>query len=265
MRQKIVRWVRSQPLARRALGIAEAAVFGTRLREQTARFVLRQYYESRFRRTWAWWCYGEPHFSDHAQTFFRLYDGSSGEAVYSLARAMYAAQVIREGDSVLDIGCGEGGYTKRFLAPRAAHVDAMDVETSAVRSAQRGAAAPNISYILADAVATPFPRPAYNVIVLDGMLGHLSVDHGQQLLQKISSALEPQGVFCGSESLGAEGHDHLQQFRDPEALRAQLARHFPCVQIKTARYRINAAGYVRTEAYWRCAQSTSPLEALRWG
>jgi cyclopropane fatty-acyl-phospholipid synthase-like methyltransferase len=33
---------------------------------------------------------------------------------------------VREGSRLLDIGCGDGFFTKRFFATRCAHIDTVD-------------------------------------------------------------------------------------------------------------------------------------------
>jgi len=70
-------------------------------------------------------------------------------------------------------------------------------------------------------------------------LGHVSAGDGAALLTKISAALSDDGVFCGSESIGTEGHDQLQFFDDVESLRTLLSRYFPVVHIKEVAYVIS--------------------------
>src|SRR5262249_38597968 len=130
---------------------AETLVFGTRLRARAATAILRQYYASDFRRQWVWQAHGEPHFLRHNGLLFELLAGDAGRGPYSLARAFYTAELVRDGDEVLDIGCGDGSYTKRFYAPKARHVDAIDIEESAIAYAEQHNAAPNICYALLDA------------------------------------------------------------------------------------------------------------------
>lgn len=58
---------------------------------------------------------------------------------------------------MLDIGCGDGLFTKRFFASGAAQVDGIDIEPSAIETARAGKAAPDITYHLLDATSDPFP------------------------------------------------------------------------------------------------------------
>lgn len=260
----MVRAVRGNAVARKLAHLGEIAIFGSEVREKFAKGLLSHYYRSVFRRQWAWQVYGEPHFSIHAGALFSLLDGQMGQGIYTLTRAFLSAEIIREGDHVLDIGCGDGALTKRFYAPRAAHVDAIDIEGSAVRYAIRHNPASNISYRRLDAVTEPFPRSSYDVIVFDGAIGHFTREGSAAVLKKISSALAPSGVFCGSESIGPEGHDHLQVFHTSDDLRSLLQEQFGYVRLKQQKYPLPSVAYERIEAYWRCANAEGRLDELDW-
>lgn len=245
------RLVRTNPIIRWTIRLSEALVFGGPLRRSVLTFVMDRYHESIFRRKWWWWSFGEPHFTDHSITLWRLYRGKMGQGVYSLARAFHAAEHVKHGARVLDIGCGDGSFTKRFLAARAAHVDAIDLEPSAISIASRKNRAPNIRYQVLDAVRRDLPTQEYDVVVMDGVLGHVSAADSDMLLEKIKRALSKEGVFVGSESLGHEGHDHLQFFDSPADLEQMLKRHFRSVDTKSSTYDISSK-ITRKEAYWVC-------------
>jgi hypothetical protein len=100
------------------------------------------------------------------------------------------------------------------------------------------------------------------VIVFDGAFGHLSKTGSSAFLEIVVEHLAPEGIFCGSESLGREGTDHLQFFDTLEDLRHVLASHFPHVRLKTQSYPILKG--VRTEGYWRCSRSEVAINALDW-
>jgi 2-polyprenyl-3-methyl-5-hydroxy-6-metoxy-1,4-benzoquinol methylase len=243
---------------------SERTLFGGERRESFVKSVLLAHYESRFRRQWKWQAYGAPHFEDTSYILFRLFAGEFGEGVYHLTRAMLSAEAVTDGAVILDIGCGDGGFTKRFLAPKASHVDAIDIEPSAIEWASLHNAAPNISYALSDAIQEPFPRNNYDLIVFDGAIGHISKSDSDVLLMKIADNLNPGGLFVGSESLGREGHDHLQFFDDLGSLRALFSPYFSAVRLKKTRYYINDGTYLRTEAYWRCALNEEAAKANSW-
>jgi 2-polyprenyl-3-methyl-5-hydroxy-6-metoxy-1,4-benzoquinol methylase len=260
----IVRVVRGNAIARNLAHYAEVAVFGSEIRERFAKGLLAHYYHSTFRRQWAWQVFGEPHFTIHSGGLFDLLDGKMGQGVYTLTRAFLSAEIIGNGNNVLDIGCGDGCLTKRFCAPRAGHVDAIDIEESAINYAVRHNPAANIAYCRLDAVTESFPRSSYDVIVFDGAIGHLTRDGSAAVLKKISAALAPRGVFCGSESIGAEGLDHLQVFQTCADLRSLLQEQFRHVRIKQQKYPIPLMSGDRIEAYWRCSNADGRLDELDW-
>ncbi|WP_155253692.1 class I SAM-dependent methyltransferase [Bradyrhizobium japonicum] len=260
----IARTIRANPIARKLAHLAEVALFGSEIREIFAKGLLAKYYRSMFRRQWAWQVYGEPHFSIHSGAFFGLLNGDLGQGIYAFTRAFLSAEIIREGDNVLDIGCGDGSFTKRFYAPRSALVDAIDIEESAISYATTHNGAVNISYRRLDAVNEPFPRLGYDVIIFDGAIGHFTREGSSAVLEKISSALAPQGVFCGSESIGPEGPDHLQIFQTIDDLRSLLQERFRHVRVKQQRYPVELMANDRIEAYWRCANADGVLDEFDW-
>ena len=203
-----------------------------------------------------------PHFYDHR--LGSLLFSAGEEPGFGMFRGFLAAQIMRPEDVVLDIGCGDGFFASRLFAPRVAHVDSIDIEPSAIAHASRYNAAPNVTYYVLDAVAAAFPRSRYDVIVWDGALGHFPPDVTRRMLSKIRASLTDGGVFVGSESLGEEGHDHLQFFDDVEALRGLLAGDFATVQVSQMDYVI-PGGLLRHEGYWRCASSDSDrLTSTGW-
>jgi SAM-dependent methyltransferase len=240
--------------------IGEKLAFGGDRRERLLTAALSAYYRSLFRRQWQW-SPEPPHFYDHrigAQSF-----ASGAGTPFSWYRAFFAAQLMRSEDRVLDIGCGDGFFAARFFGERAAHVDALDIEPSAIEHAKRYNAAPNVAYHELDAVEQPFPAERYDVVVWDGAIGHFPRDTTARVLGKVAAVLAPSGAFAGSESLGQEGHDHLQFFPDLEALREVLAPHFAHVRLNEIEYEI-PGGLLRREAYWRCAADPARLDPAGW-
>jgi SAM-dependent methyltransferase len=240
----------------------EGPRFGRTIREKLFVWLLRRHYERSFRRLWHPNVI-RPHFTYHRLSWFFFGFGTRRMHPYQLIRAFYAAEALRPEDIVLDIGSGDGFFTNHFLSAQSAEVDAIDVDPMAIEEAKRNNSRPNIAYYLRDAVKDPFPRQRYDVIVFNGAIGHLSVADTKTLMEKIAGAL-PDGVFVGSESLGREGYDHLQQFETTDDMARLFQPYFSNIWMKALRYPVYNTTFIRNEAYWRCANSSARLAELNW-
>jgi len=241
----------------------EFLLWGGKNRERILLFLLGRYYRSSLLRDWGL-RKEQPHFFSQRAGFFLAGFGQGNEkSLLPFLRGYYNMEILRPSDKVLDIGCGDGFFTKVFFAPCCATIDAIDIEKSAIDTANYYYADPKITFLEANAVTAPFRRNDYDVIIWDGALGHFDKDSSDIMLAKIAGSLRPDGLFTGSESIGTEGHDHLQFFHSLEGLISLLQKHFKQVAVKSHRYPI-AGGYIRTEAYWRCSQEKTRLENNLW-
>ena len=203
-----------------------------------------------------------PHFYSQHWNAFRLLHGTCNGPGWML-RGVYASEVIQAGARVLDIGCGDGFFSKTFLAPNASHVDGVDIEKSAVDEARTRHMAGNIRYALLDATKDAFPGDAYDVVVWDGAIGHFTPDGAKNVIRKIVRSLRDEGIFCGSESLGEEGHDHLQFFETERDVAELMMKSFAYVQTRVHSYSL-PSGFLRREIYWRCSNSRERLASADW-
>jgi SAM-dependent methyltransferase len=237
---------------------------GGKLREELLLSLLGHHYRSVHRRDWK---YRDepPHFFRHRGGVFQMAFGDPPVGPEAWYRGNYSSEVLRDGDCLLDIGCGDGFFPARFYSHKCRHIDAVDIEPSAIHVARTCHSRPNIAYHLLDAVNRSFPRDRYDVVIWDGAIGHFSADVTHRMLDKIARVLDDDGVFAGSESLGdQEGHDHLQYFGSLADLHGLFRDHFPLVELKSARYRIGRDGFLRTEAFWRCARRPGRLDQCAW-
>ena len=182
--------MRSNPLLRRLAAAREWLLWGGYWRERLLVRLLRGHYRSVFRRQWVL-DDEPPHFFDHRIGSTELATGHGSP--YPYYRGYFASELVREGDRLLDIGCGDGFFTSRFFAPRCSHVDGVDIEPSAIEHANRYNAVPNVTYHVLDAVNDPFPGPPYDVVVWDGALGHFAPETTEQMLAKIGECLARAG------------------------------------------------------------------------
>jgi ubiquinone/menaquinone biosynthesis C-methylase UbiE len=206
-----------------------------------------------------------PHFYDFRSGVFALGFGDAPPSSHTLDRAAMARDTFADGDRVLDIGCGDGFFTRRFYSDRAGRIDAIDVEDSAIAHAGRYHAHPKINYVKCDAVAQPFPSDIYDAVIWNGAIGHFSEADTAIVLRKIRACLTPSGVFAGSESLGMEGHDHYQFFSDEFSVQKLFKPHFRYVTTRTVSYTIGQQrNFARREVFWRCSDSRESLLRDAW-
>ena len=252
-------------LQRRLLRLKELLIGGGELRESLLLKLLDSHYVHKYRREWEL-CEEEPHFFSQRLSLFDFAFGSDGHGPYAFSRGFFVAEVLRKNDRLLDIGCGEGFFARRFFAERCAHIDAIDIESSAIQAANAQNHAPNITYHLLDAVNEPFPGSDYDVIVWDGALGHFAADTTHQMLEKIKNSLGSEGIFVGSESLGLEGSDHLQFFHSLDDLHALFAPYFKYIELRAIDYRAGRgpAAFMRNEGYWRCSNDRKRMDESSW-
>jgi 2-polyprenyl-3-methyl-5-hydroxy-6-metoxy-1,4-benzoquinol methylase len=182
------------------------------------------------------------------------------------SRGFFSAEMIRKGDRILDIGCGDGFFSRRFFNEKCSAIDAIDIEPSAIATAKEYNYSPKINYSLQDITKGDLPRNDYDVVVWDGAIGHFSADATKIMLDKIKRSMKPDGVFTGSESIGFADYDHLQQFYSLEDFHNLFKNHFRYVHLKSITYRtgIFHIGGERTEGYWRCSDSIDRLNENNW-
>lgn len=234
------------------------------LRERLLVRLLHHHFRTKYRLLWQLSA-EVPHFYDFRGGVFALAFDSSPPSSHTLDRAADARDVMAAGDLVLDIGCGDGFFTRRFYCERAGRIDAIDVEQSAIDHARCFHSDPKINYVAMDAVARAFPSPKYDVVVWNGALGHFSQADTAVVLGKVRAALPEAGIFVGSESLGVEGHDHLQYLSDETAVQALFRPYFQHVATRVVAYTIGVQqSFLRREIFWRCSDDRKSLTRDSW-
>jgi SAM-dependent methyltransferase len=182
-----------------------------------------------------------PHWYDHRIDRGRW--SETGDSFW-LDRGVLNRLVMKSGDAVLDVGCGDGFYEKHFYAAVVAHVDAIDGDAGAIAHAQRVHAAANVRFLAQD-VAAPFPSSRYDVAVTDQCLQYLEANVRDALLARLAAAAS---LVCGSTVAFAAPRTRIGErsaLADDAALRAALAPHFAHVTTRAVRGREVTALYFR--------------------
>jgi demethylmenaquinone methyltransferase/2-methoxy-6-polyprenyl-1,4-benzoquinol methylase len=111
------------------------------------------------------------------------------EAVERAVDAMLAA---RRPASVLEVACGTGLFTRR-LAPRVAHVTAVDAAPEVIAINRGRVARPNVDYVQADLFAfTPSSR--HDLVFMSFWLSHVPHARFDAFWAMVRDALAPGGI-----------------------------------------------------------------------
>jgi SAM-dependent methyltransferase len=153
---------------------------------------------------------------------------------YGRLRARHVLPLIKGSLKTLDLGCGEGVFT-RELSRRGVPVTGLDIDPGAVESARSNMKRLGFEYpvICANAESIPFPDGSFEQVISTDVLEH--VDHPEQALQQAARALGPGGRLIVtvptplylsqpivplnfSPQLAAFGHVHAGWFAEEAAL-----------------------------------------------
>lgn len=231
---------------------------GGEVREKLLLLLLKKHYVSLLKREWQL-TNEDPHFEDHRIEYFLLGFTHQPPSYKYFNRAFFSASVIKKNDQMLDIGCGDGFFTKRFYSSSAKHIDAIDTDIKALKIAKKNNPGINIKYFNLNAVNDDFPLKLYNVIIWDGAIGHFTKEESRKVTEKISYSLDKNGIFVGSESLGDEGSDHMQSFENPQELNKIFKDFFKYSCFFIESYPLFNVQLIRKEIYWQCSNNINLL------
>lgn len=99
---------------------------------------------------------------------------------------------IRQGERVLDIGCGRGELARDIAEKSGAWVTGIDLNSEHINAAQTQNAHKRVCYIVGDALRD-LPRERFDVVVLSNMLEHI-VDR-QSLLTTVVQRISPRSIL----------------------------------------------------------------------
>jgi ubiquinone/menaquinone biosynthesis C-methylase UbiE len=111
-----------------------------------------------------------------------------------VARELFDLLPDRPGSDgmMVDIGCGSGRWT-RWLAPRHAHVDAVDPGDAVLTAARVNADLANVRWSRARGEDLPFPSDSYDLALCIGVLHHVA--DPVRVLSEACRVLRPGGML----------------------------------------------------------------------
>lgn len=122
--------------------------------------------------------------STSSQVFYR---GAHPKHLFMKEFHDFFVDNIREGQRVLDIGCGSGQLAVA-CANKAAEIVGIDIEPRNIDRALKENAAPNITYLVGDATTDIPPDRHFDVAILSNVLEHIEDSVG--LLRNLSRQVD---------------------------------------------------------------------------
>lgn len=190
-----------------------------------------------------------PNFSDLRASHFLYYKNKFPPW---LNRGFYARECIKEGDVVLDIGCGNGFFDQYFFVDVASKIDAIDIEEDAIINAKKNNAHEKIRYFRLDAVTGAFPSEKYDVIIMNSSIMYFKKKEIPILMNKILNCMNDDSIFTGSitmQPIENSKADGPQVFSTESEVKEFLAKYFNNIHVWTRNE------LVYKQAYFRCTKA----------
>ncbi|MCA1554138.1 MAG: methyltransferase domain-containing protein [Chloroflexi bacterium] len=131
--------------------------------------------------------------SEYYNHYWSPTEGWSPVATLSPLKRGLIHRIVRSGDAVLDVGCGDGAHYGRLLASTAGRLDGLDVSKVAVENAKPNGIAAQVHDLQS---AFPFEDATYNVVLCIEVLEH--VFDPALVVSEMRRVLRPDGLLLVS-------------------------------------------------------------------
>ena len=140
----------------------------------------------------------------------RFFLGLSGPGAAKERRIVLEMLAVREGDQVIDVGCGPGNYT-RHLARAAGDglTIGLDASVAWVAGAATGGGGGNLAYLRGDACELPFDDESFDVACTVGVI-HM-IDRPLVALDEMVRILAPGGRLVVLASCARKGRPRRER------------------------------------------------------
>jgi len=169
-----------------------------------------------------------------------------------MERAFFSLDIIKKGDVVLNIGCGDGSFDGLYYADKAEYVVSIDKDPVAISHAKKYYKRPNVSFVKLDITRKKLPSKKYNIVLMFAVIEHFTELEGIEVLKNIKQSLKSGGILFGStpllKSLGKSNWEHKNEFCSTNQLKTLLSKVFQKIDIKIQKW---SEG--RTEIYFKCS------------
>jgi ubiquinone/menaquinone biosynthesis C-methylase UbiE len=122
----------------------------------------------------------------------RAFYGLSGPGAAKEQRMVMEMLQVREGDQVIDVGCGPGNYTRRLARAAGDGLTVgLDASAAMVAAAAKRGGGENLAFLRGDASALPFEDELFDIVCSIGVI-HL-VEEPLVALGEMARVLAPGG------------------------------------------------------------------------
>lgn len=136
-------------------------------------------------------------FYDHIADFSNLFKKKDGDF---LKRGVFNSFYIKKGASVLEIGCGDGFYTRFFYSTNSSLIDAVDYNKGAIEHSLFFWSTKKINFFNGDVLIEDFWKnlnKKYDNVICDAVLDRFNNQELDFVLTRICEQLENAGCFTG--------------------------------------------------------------------
>jgi SAM-dependent methyltransferase len=115
-----------------------------------------------------------------------------------VAAAIFSVVDLKPGERVLDVGCGAGATTIEAadrVGPEG-RVCGIDISPEMIDAARQRSAAPNLEWVVADAVEYDFPMDGFDAII--SRFGIMFFSNPERALRRLNAACRPGGRLVAS-------------------------------------------------------------------
>ena len=166
---------------------------------------------------------------------------------FFMLRGFHNIKSINPGDVVLEIGSGDGFFSKFFYSNTVKSIDCVDSSKHALSYYKTSK---KIKFICDDFMLYDFKKK-YDVIIADAVIQYFKKENMPSFLLKVTKSLKTSGSFTGMTVKRRKDNKkishHKYEFESKEELTNFLKKYFQEVEIYEPKY------LERSELYFRCS------------